>query len=301
MTSWLDPKLDVVFKILFADPSNKDLLLSLLSAVLRPSEPIVNADVLNPDLPKELAGDKGIVLDLRLKLSGDRYVDVEMQSDPRQGVRKRALYYWARMYGQQLFRGMEYTALEPCVSIFFMGYSELPGKRFHSIFRVLEVHDQELYGDQLELHMVELPKVPGLAGAAKEAEDPEGQLAAWGTFLRARSEEALQELAMMNPVFEKAKKALEALSGRPDVQEIARQRELALLTYKLELGEARAAGKAEGKAEALVLVLERRFGKLPSDLLTRVGEAKTAQLEAWLDRAVDGGTLDAVFDPPSQH
>jgi len=226
MTVWLDPKLDVVFKILFADPSNQDLLLSLLSAVLRPSEPIVNADVLNPDLPKELAGDKGIVLDLRLKLSDRRYVDVEMQSDSRQGVRKRALYYWARMYGQELLRGMEYTKLEPCVSIFFTGYPELPGKRFHSIFRVLEVHDQELYSDQLELHVVELRKVPGLGSAAEQAENPEGQLVAWSTFLMARSEEALQELAMMNPVFEKAKKALEALSGKPEVQEIARQREL---------------------------------------------------------------------------
>ncbi len=152
-----------------------------------------------------------------------------------------------------------------------------------------------------------------MSGHGGAAEDAEEQLVAWSTFLMAPSEEALQELAMMNPVFEKAKKALEALSGKPDVQELARQRELALLTYKFELGEAKAEGKVEGKVEgkaegkvegeakALVLVLERRFGKLPSDLLTRVGEAEAAQLEAWLERAVDGPTLDSVFEEASKH
>ena len=60
-------------------------------------------------------------------------------------------------------------------------------------------------------------------------------------------------------------------------------------------------GAVKGKAEALVLVLERRFGKLPSDLLRRVSEAKAAQLEGWLERAADGATLDAIFGAPSKH
>lgn len=36
----LDPKLDVVFKILFASPETKGSLISLLTAVLRPASPI---------------------------------------------------------------------------------------------------------------------------------------------------------------------------------------------------------------------------------------------------------------------
>jgi predicted transposase/invertase (TIGR01784 family) len=168
----LDPKLDVVFKILFADPNNRDLLLSLLSAVLRPSKPIVGAEVLNPELPKDLAADKGIVLDLRVSLADGRHVDVEMQSDPRPGLRERAMYYWARMYGSRLLRGMAYTQLEPCISIFFLGYRELPAKRFHSIFRVLEIHDREPFSNQLEIHVVELPKLPEIENEDKAAEGP---------------------------------------------------------------------------------------------------------------------------------
>jgi predicted transposase/invertase (TIGR01784 family) len=62
-----------------------------------------------------------------------------------------------------------------------------------------------------------------------------------------------------------------------------------------------AIGEERGEAKALVLVLEQRFGPLPSDLLRRVSEAKAAQLEAWLGRAANRPTLDAVFGESSKH
>ncbi len=62
-----------------------------------------------------------------------------------------------------------------------------------------------------------------------------------------------------------------------------------------------AKGEAKALARAVVLVIERRFGPLPSDLLRRVSEANVAQLEVWLERAADGATLDAVFGAPSKH
>ena len=56
----LDPKLDVVFKMLFADDANRPLLASLLTAVLRPSSPIAGLQVMNPELPKDLTTDRGV-------------------------------------------------------------------------------------------------------------------------------------------------------------------------------------------------------------------------------------------------
>ena len=65
-------------------------------------------------------------------------------------------------------------------------------------------------------------------------------------------------------------------------------------------GEARGErrGKAQGEAKALLLVLERRFGALPDDLLQRVRKAGSTQLEVWLRRSVNAATLDAVFRKP---
>ena len=41
----LDPKLDVIFKLLFSHERNRNLLVSLLTAVLDPPEPIVGVEV----------------------------------------------------------------------------------------------------------------------------------------------------------------------------------------------------------------------------------------------------------------
>jgi PD-(D/E)XK nuclease family transposase len=43
---WLDPALDVVFKLLFANAKNRDILIALLTAVLRPTVRIEAVNVL---------------------------------------------------------------------------------------------------------------------------------------------------------------------------------------------------------------------------------------------------------------
>jgi hypothetical protein len=50
----LDPKLDVVFKLLFGSERNKPLLISLLTAILDPPAAIVDVEVLNGPGPPRL-------------------------------------------------------------------------------------------------------------------------------------------------------------------------------------------------------------------------------------------------------
>jgi len=93
----LDPMLDVVFKLLFSRPDCLDLLMSLLTAVFRPASPIESVVVLNPELDKHSVGDRGVVLDLRVKLKDGSQVNVEMQAQRHPGMRRRMLYHWARL------------------------------------------------------------------------------------------------------------------------------------------------------------------------------------------------------------
>jgi len=79
------------------------LLMSLLRAVLR--VPIEDATVLDPAVTRESVQDKGLVLDIAVRLGDGRLVDVETQGDSRPGFRRRALYYWARLYGTQFTPG----------------------------------------------------------------------------------------------------------------------------------------------------------------------------------------------------
>ena len=54
-------------------------------------------------------------------------------------------------------------------------------------------------------------------------------------------------------------------------------------------------GIAKGEAYALRRLLQKRFGPLPEDLLTRLQSASVDELEQWLDRALDADSLAGVF------
>lgn len=108
---------------------------------------------------------------------------------------------WSRLYSGQLQRGASYVDLQRCIGIWITDFSELSGARFHSTFRVLEVHDGEPLTEHLELHWVELPKLPG---ALERNGEPD--LVAWGKFLAAVEDEELETLAMEHPVLKQAKR-----------------------------------------------------------------------------------------------
>ena len=290
----VDPKLDAVFKLLFARPENRNLLVSLLTAVLCPPEPIVDVTVLDPELPKDLADDKGAWLDVLVRLEDGRQVDVEMQSCSRPDLRQRALFYWSRLYSGQIGRGVPHSALQAAVSVFILAFRDLPGPRFHSKFRVLEVRSHEPFSEHLELHVVELPKLDDLAGDLEEAD-----LVRWGRFLAAETAEDREELAMQDPVMKEAKEALDRLSDDPAVQELAQRRKYEQYFYQHELqvmreeGEAtgHTKGHAEGRAEGRVEVQRSMVGRMCEVLGIELDEQKRqavagmsdAELEALLD------------------
>ena len=83
----------MVLKILFS--RNQDLLISLLTAVLRPEVPIASVTIVNYALPKSAMQDKGGTLDVLVRLEDGSLVDVEMQCQSHKGLRKRALSRWA--------------------------------------------------------------------------------------------------------------------------------------------------------------------------------------------------------------
>ena len=54
-------------------------------------------------------------------------------------------------------------------------------------------------------------------------------------------------------------------------------------------------GRQEGEATVLLRLLTRRFGPLGQAMTERVRQARSAELEQWLDNFVDASTLEDVF------
>jgi predicted transposase/invertase (TIGR01784 family) len=301
--STLDPTLDVVFKLLFASPSNRAGLISLLTAVLKPPKRIARVELRDPELSVRLPSDKRGRLDLLVVLEDGTQIDVEMQAFKRTGFRKRAVYYWARVFGGQLTPGDQYEQLRPVVSVLILAYSELPGDRLHSFFELREVHDGTRFTDVLGIHVIELEKRPRL-GDSGEGDLADADLVAWCRFLGATSDEEAAEACTVNPSIAKTLAVLEELSKDPELREAARKRELDLQLYRIELAEERAAGREEGREEGragaqrvmLSRLLETRFGRLDSALSARLERASVDELVRWFDRALVAQTLDSVFD-----
>ena len=121
-------------------------------------------------------------------------------------------------------------------------------------------------------------------------------LAAWGKFLAAASDQDLEALAMQHPVIKQAKAALEHLSADPDARLRAEQREMALISYELDLGKAHTEGRTEGKAELVLELLIDKFGELPAAERERLATATQDDLSRWAKRAVSATTLDEVLE-----
>jgi hypothetical protein len=59
----------------------------------------------------------------------------------------------------------------------------------------------------------------------------------------------------------------------------------------------RAEGEVAGEAKALIRLLEKRFGVVPSHLRERISSADAASIEAWLDRTLEASDMRSIFQP----
>ncbi len=288
----LDPKHDIVFKLLLQ--RELVLLRSMIETVVELPASIEEIEILNPELPRELAADKGVFLDVRVSLTNRAKFDIEMQSELPEGVRSRFLYYWAKEYSGELQRGGEYPQLIPVISIIWLGKNLLIGEKFHSVFHISEDTTRELFTSDLEIHTLELKKLRYLS----ESEHP--QLYRWSRFLLAESNEELTLLAQEDPIMQTAKSTLEAISADPGTQSLVREREMARRAHEHLLysagiaGEAR--GEARGEAKSVLTVLEARGIAISETQLRQILECTDLdRLSEWVRKAVTVTNADELF------
>lgn len=93
----LDIKNDFVFKLVFGDKNNKNVLISFLNAVLHGEPKIVDVQILNNESPRLVKNGLGVRFDIKAKVSDDTFVDIEIQCRNTHDIAERAIQYLARM------------------------------------------------------------------------------------------------------------------------------------------------------------------------------------------------------------
>jgi len=56
-------------------------------------------------------------------------------------------------------------------------------------------------------------------------------------------------------------------------------------------------GMQRGEALALQKLLSKRFGAMPSEVLTKIAGASPAQVDVWLDQVLEAKRLEDLFGP----
>ena len=255
----LNPKIDFVFKKIFGSEENPKILIGFLNAVLKPIIPIVEVEIKNTDIEKVHVEDKFSRLDVKAKTSNQEIINIEIQlkipfshlvsdipSLPFQehpllkneyNMIQRSLYYWSKLYEEQLGDGDRYDKLCRTVCINILDFKYLKNDRFHNGYRLKEIETNEELTDIEEIHFIEIPKLKKL----NSEEEVVDMLEAWVEFLIDPESEVVRKLEMSNSEIREAKDKLYKLSMDE------KERELYFLREKSIKDEISALANAEEK------------------------------------------------------
>lgn len=137
---------------------NKDLLISLINSIVGQEDQVSEVTLLNPYNPKSFKKDKLSILDIKAKgISGKRF-NIEIQIADEADYDKRALYYWAKLYTEQLKVAQDYSTLAKAIGIHILNFTSIPqATNYHNSFRITERNQGFAYFEDLEL-IIELNK-----------------------------------------------------------------------------------------------------------------------------------------------
>ena len=223
------PLNDLIFKKIFGEKGSDDILIVFINAVLKRTkkDQIVEVEIIdNKQLTKELILDKTGIIDVRAKTSKGENIDIEVQLTDQGNMDKRTLFYWGKMYLENIKQGQDYTSLEKVITINILDFEFLGTETYQSSFHLWEdIEKDYMLTDVVEIHFLELPKFR----KKKDKDYRENAIERWLMFLEKDTPETtLKELMSLDTAIEKAEQKIEYLSSDEETMRIYYERERSL-------------------------------------------------------------------------
>ena len=241
----LNPKIDFVFKKIFGSEEHPEVLISFLNAVLKQKNKIVEVEIKNSDIEKAYIEDKFSRLDVKAKTNNKEIINIEIQLKNEYNMIQRSLYYWSKLYEDQLNEGDRYDKLSRTICINILDFKYLKNDRFHNGYRLKEIETNEELTDLQEIHFIEIPKLKKLSTEEEVVDMLEG----WVEFLRDPESEVVRKLEMTTREIREAKDELYRLSRNEKERELYFLREKSLKDEISALANAREKGFLDAKIE----------------------------------------------------
>ena len=206
---------DYAFKRVFGVEENKDVLQDLLECILDiPPENIAGLELLDKEFHKDLISDKTGVLDVKLRLKNNTIIDIEIQNKWNSEFVQRTIFYWAKMYTENLKTGEVYTKLPKCITINIVGEGFNLNSLIHSEYNVVEKHLNDRLSDELEIHFLNLAKVKE-QDENTESDEKKKKLYNWLKFIETDDGEVRKMLAESSEMMQKANTTIEIMEMNP--------------------------------------------------------------------------------------
>ncbi|MED3380887.1 Rpn family recombination-promoting nuclease/putative transposase [Bacillus tropicus] len=257
-------RIDFAFKQLFGTNGSEDILIVFLNAMLQESleSPIASLQLEDPHLHREHANDKLSILDISATLGTGTKVNVEIKLNNNHDMMKRSLYYWGKLYTSQLQKGMPYSALRKTITINLLNFIMfLDHKEFHTKGTLWNTQQQKLLSDDIEIHIVEIPKLTEQWHEEKVNpwKDP---FVRWLLLLSANEDEhltkLLEDIAMnQDPILQKAINKWERMSQDSAFRQAYDAREKVLMDEAAKFAHAETEGMKRGMEKGLEQGIEK--------------------------------------------
>ncbi len=198
------PTVDFCFKELMQNPKVRK---GFIAAILGKAPETIRQTTLIPtELRKESEEDKLGILDVLVELENRTKMNMEMQVSYFECWTNRVLFYLGKIYTGQIKEGDDYDKLQKCIHVSILDFIHFPqDEKCCRKIVFCDAKTGEQYTDLMELHILELKKLP-------PEDQNEGGIIRWMRFLGGKNRKEFEDMAKKDEYIEEAYNELKKLS-----------------------------------------------------------------------------------------
>lgn len=168
------------------------------------------------------------------------------------------------MYTDQLKAGESYDKLKKCIHVGILDFVHFPDDdRCYRKIIFCDKDTGEEYTDLLEIHVLELEKLP-------EKEQNESGIIRWMRFLGAKSRREFEKMAKEDAYIDEAYEMLKHMSADEKKRLEYEAREKAIRDYNSQIQASREEGRKEGREEGLAIGVEQGEQRKAVSIITNM-------------------------------
>ena len=263
----MSPTNDFCFKELMQNPKIRK---GFIAGILKKTPEEITETILLPaETRRDYADEKLSILDVKVLLADGTRMDLEMQVAYFGSWDKRVLFYLSKLYTEQIQKGDGYEKLKKCIHVGVLDFIRFPESEecYHKI-NLCNCKSGEIYTDLLELHILELPKLPKVRAKLEQGEmvSDDEMVLQWMEFFSCKTQEDFETMAKQDEYMEEAVNTLFKLSADEQKRVDYEAREKAIRDDRAKLDWATKVGFDEGLAMAGKIVQLNLAGKTPEEI-----------------------------------